>query len=187
MDFQKDLLEELETRMMDAEDAMKRDFTAIRTGKASVSIVDPITIDYYGSQTKLRDVAGISTPDAKTVVIQPWDKSILGAIEKAILASNIGITPLNDGKLIRLPVPPLSGERRTQLSKQVRARCEDGKVQIRNIRRDGNESAKKAEKDSKISEDQLKDLLDEIQKLTDTYIKQIDADAAAKEKEIMTV
>ena len=177
----------LEEKMMNAIEAMQHDFTSIRTGKASVSIVDGITIEYYGAMSRLQDIAGISTPDAKTIVIQPWDKSILGAIEKAILASNIGITPLNDGKLIRLPVPPLSGERRQQLSKQVKARAEDGKVQVRNVRRDGNEIAKKAQKNGDISEDQLKDLLDSIQKLTDNYIKEIDKIATEKDKEILTV
>lgn len=187
MDIMKELPDELEERMMKAQDAMNHDFASIRTGKASVSIVDPITIDYYGTQTRVRDLAGVSTPDAKTVAIQPWDKSALGAIEKAIINSKLGITPLNDGKIIRLPIPPLSGERRQQLSKQVKSRAEEAKVAVRNIRRDGNELAKKAEKDSQISEDQMKDLLDVIQKLTDSYIKDIDTDAAEKEKEIMTV
>ena len=181
------LLDELEERMMKSEDSMKHDFSAIRTGKASTALVDPITIEYYGTQTKLRDVAGISTPDQRTISIQPWDKSALAKIEKAIIASNLGITPLNDGKVIRLPIPPLSGERRQQLTKQVKARCEEAKVSVRNIRRDGNETAKKMEKDSVINEDELKDLLEKIQKLTDEYIKNLDAVCADKEKEIMTV
>jgi ribosome recycling factor len=182
-----DLLDELEERMMKSEDSMKHDFSAIRTGKASTALVEPITIDYYGAQTKLRDVAGISTPDARTISIQPWDKSVLAKIEKAIIASNLGITPLNDGKVIRLPIPPLSGERRQQLTKQVKARCEEAKVSVRNIRRDGNETAKKMEKDSVINEDELKDVLEKIQKLTDEYIKNLDVVCADKEKEIMTV
>ena len=182
-----DLLDELEERMMKSEDSMKHDFSAIRTGKASTALVDPITIDYYGTQTKLRDVAGISTPDPRTITIQPWDKSVLAKIEKAIIASNLGITPLNDGKLIRLPIPPLSGERRQQLTKQVKARCEEAKVSVRNIRRDGNETAKKLEKDSVINEDELKELLEKIQKLTDEYIRNLEAVSAEKEKEIMTV
>ena len=182
-----DLLDDLEERMMKSEDSMKHDFSAIRTGKASTALVEPITIDYYGTPTKLRDVAGISTPDPRTISIQPWDKSALAKIEKAIIASNLGITPLNDGKVIRLPIPPLSGERRQQLTKQVKARCEEAKVSVRNIRRDGNETAKKLEKDSVINEDELKDVLEKIQKLTDEYIRKLDAVSAEKEKEIMTV
>ncbi len=137
--------------------------------------------------SRIRDIAGISTPDAKTVVIQPWDKSALRSIEKAIIDSNLGISPLNDGKVIRLPIPPLTEERRTQLVKQVKARTEEAKVQVRGVRRDGNETAKKAQKNSEITEDELKELLEKIQNLTDEYIKKIDEIAADKEKDLMTV
>ncbi|MBO5803241.1 MAG: ribosome recycling factor, partial [Lentisphaeria bacterium] len=130
---------------------------------------------------------GLSTPDPRTIAIQPWDKSALSAIEKAIINSSIGISPVNDGKIIRLPVPPLTEERRMQLAKQVKSRCEEAKVSIRNIRRDGNEAVKKAEKDSEITEDDRKSMLEDIQKLTDDYIKQLDAVAADKEKDLMTV
>lgn len=187
MNILPDLMDQLEENMMKAVEAMKHDFMSIRTGKASSSLIENITAEYYGTQTRIRDMAGISTPDAKTIMIQPWDKSALGAIEKAIIASNLGISPVNDGKVIRLPVPPLSEERRQQLSKQVKSRAEDNKISIRNIRRDGNESAKKSQKNSEISEDELKAVLDAVQKLTDDYIRETDDLAAAKEKEIMTV
>lgn len=181
------LLDELEERMMNAQDAMARDFTAIRTGKASISLVEGLQVEYYGQMSRLKDIAGLSTPDPRTIAIQPWDKSALKVIEKAIIDSTIGITPINDGKIIRLPIPPLTQERRQQLSKQVKARCEEGKVQIRNIRRDGNEAVKKAEKDSEITEDERKEILEQIQKLTDDYIKNLDAVAADKEKDLMTI
>ena len=137
--------------------------------------------------SRLKDIAGLSTPDPRTIAIQPWDKSALSAIEKAIINSSIGISPVNDGKIIRLPVPPLTEERRMQLAKQVKSRCEEAKVSIRNIHRDGNEAVKKAEKDSEITEDDRKSMLEDIQKLTDDYIKQLDAVAADKEKDLMTV
>lgn len=181
------LLDELEERMMNAQDAMARDFTAIRTGKASISLVEGLQVEYYGQMSRLKDIAGLSTPDPRTIAIQPWDKSALKVIEKAIIDSTIGITPINDGKIIRLPIPPLTQERRQQLSKQVKARCEEGKVQIRNIRRDGNEAVKKAEKDSEITEDERKEILEQIQKLTDDYIRNLDAVAADKEKDLMTI
>ncbi len=187
MDVLNELMDTLEESMMEAVDAMRHDFSAIRTGKASGALVENIQVEYYGSMSRIRDIAGISTPDARTIAIQPWDKSALRSIEKAIIDSNLGISPLNDGKIIRLPVPPLTEERRVQLVKQVKARMEDAKVQIRNVRRDGNEIAKKAQKNSEITEDDLKGLLEKIQNLTDEYIKNIDAVAADKEKDLMTI
>ena len=182
-----DLMDELEEKMMNAEEAMKHDFMAIRTGKASTALVENLQVEYYGTMSRLKDIAGLSTPDPRTIAIQPWDKSALSAIEKAIINSSIGISPVNDGKILRLPVPPLTEERRMQLAKQVKSRCEEAKVSIRNIRRDGNEAVKKAEKDSEITEDDRKSMLEDIQKLTDDYIKQLDAVAADKEKDLMTV
>ena len=182
-----ELMDFVEEHMMKTEDSLKNNFAAIRTGKASPSLVENITVDYYGTPTRLRDLAGISTPEPRLLVIQPWDRSSLAVIEKAILASNIGITPMNDGKLLRLPVPELSQERRTALSKQAKAETEDAKVALRNIRRDANEIAKKAQKDSEITEDDLKKMLDDIQKTTDRYISALDAALAVKEKELMTV
>ena len=182
-----ELMDFVEEHMMKTEDALKNNFAAIRTGKASPSLVENITVDYYGTPTRLRDLAGISTPEPRLLVVQPWDKGSLAAIEKAILSSNVGITPMNDGKLLRLPVPELSQERRAALSKQAKAETEDAKVALRNIRRDANEIAKKAQKDSEITEDDLKKMLDDIQKTTDRYIAALDAALAVKEKELMTV
>ena len=182
-----ELMDFVEEHMMKTEDSLKNNFAAIRTGKASPSLVENITVDYYGTPTRLRDLAGISTPEPRLLVVQPWDKGSLAAIEKAILASNVGITPMNDGKLLRLPVPELSQERRAALSKQAKAETEDAKVALRNIRRDANEIAKKAQKDSEITEDDLKKMLDDIQKTTDRYIAALDAALAVKEKELMTV
>ena len=182
-----ELMDFVEEHMMKTEDSLKNNFAAIRTGKASPSLVENITVDYYGTPTRLRDLAGISAPEPRMLVVQPWDKGSLAAIEKAILSSNIGITPMNDGKLLRLPVPELSQERRAALSKQAKAETEDAKVALRNIRRDANEIAKKAQKDSEITEDDLKKMLDDIQKTTDRYIAALDAALAVKEKELMTV
>ena len=168
-------------------DAMKTDIAAIRTGKASTALVEGLMVEYYGTNTRLRDIAGLSTPDARTVAIQPWDQSAVQAIEKAIINSNIGISPVSDGKIVRLPIPPLSEDRRAALAKQVKARSEEARVAVRNARRDANEAAKKAQKASEITEDELKNLLEKIQKMTDSYIANIDKLAEEKEKELMKV
>ena len=181
------LMDELEEKMMMAEDAMKTDFQAIRTGKASPALVENITAEYYGAMTRIKDMAGISTPEPRLLVIQPWDQSAVKAIEKALIDSNLGISPVSDGKIIRLPIPPLSEDRRKALAKQVKARAEEAKISIRNARRDGNDAAKKAQKASEITEDELKKLNDDIQKLPDSYIKKIDDCAADKESELMTI
>jgi len=181
------LMDDLEENMMKALDAMQHDFAGIRTGKASPALVENITVEYYGSSTRLKELAGITIPEARMLVIQPWDPSSLAAIEKAIIAANIGISPMNDGRLLRLPIPELSEERRVALAKQVKNRSEDAKVAIRNIRRDGNEAAKKAQKNSDITEDELKELLEKIQNLTDDYIKQVDDLVALKDKDLLSV
>ncbi len=181
------LLEQLEESMLKAEEAMTRDFAGIRTGKASTALVDNIQVDYYGSHVRLKEVGGITTPDPRTIVIQPWDRNALAPIEKAIIASSLGISPVNDGRVIRLPIPELSTERRAQLSKQVKSRGEDAKVAIRNGRRDANEIAKKAEKSHEITEDDLKEMLNDIQTLTDDYIKLIDKHIESKEAELMSI
>ncbi|MBO5760610.1 MAG: ribosome recycling factor [Lentisphaeria bacterium] len=181
------LMDELEEKMMMAEDAMKTDFQAIRTGKASPALVENITAEYYGAMTRIKDMAGISTPEPRLLVIQPWDQSAVKAIEKALIDSNLGISPVSDGKIIRLPIPPLSEDRRKALAKQVKARAEEAKISIRNARRDGNDAAKKAQKASEITEDELKKLNDDIQKLPDSYIKKIDDCAADKESELMAI
>ena len=182
-----ELLDNMEESMMNAEDAMKTDIAAIRTGKASTALVEGLMGEYYGTNTRLRDIAGLSTPDARTVAIQPWDQSAVQAIEKAIINSNIGISPVSDGKIVRLPIPPLSEDRRAALAKQVKARSEEARVAVRNARRDANEAAKKAQKASEITEDELKNLLEKIQKMTDSYIANIDKLAEEKEKELMKV
>ena len=182
-----ELLDNMEESMMNAEDAMKTDIAAIRTGKASTALVEGLMVEYYGTNTRLRDIAGLSTPDARTVALQPWDQSAVQAIEKAIINSNIGISPVSDGKIVRLPIPPLSEDRRAALAKQVKARSEEARVAVRNARRDANEAAKKAQKASEITEDELKNLLEKIQKMTDSYIANIDKLAEEKEKELMKV
>ena len=181
------LMEELEENMMKAVDSMQHDFAGIRTGKASPALVENITVEYYGNSTRLKELAGITVPEARMLVIQPWDPSSVAAIEKAIIASNLGISPISDGRILRLPIPELSEERRLTLTKQVKSRSEDAKIAIRNIRRDGNEAAKKAQKNSEITEDELKEMLEKIQTLTDEYIKQIDDLVAVKDKDLLSV
>ncbi len=181
------LMDHVEEHMMKTVEVMQADFAAVRTGKASPALVDNIMVDYYGTPTRLKELAGITTPEARLLVIQPWDPSSMGAVEKAIIASNIGISPVNDGRVIRLPIPELSEERRTALTKQVKTRAEEARVAIRNIRRDGNEVAKKAQKGGEITEDDLKLKLDAIQKLTDDYIKEVDNTLLKKEKELMSM
>lgn len=182
-----EVFDSTEEKMMNAEEAMKNDLTAIRTGKASTALVENIMVEYYGAMTRLRDIAGLATPEPRLITIQPWDQSAVKAVEKAILASSLGISPVSDGKIIRLPIPPLSEERRMTLAKQVKARLETAKVELRNARRDANEALKKAQKASEITEDELKNHLDKIQKMTDSYSENLDKLAAEKEKELMTI
>ena len=182
-----DLMDFMEESMMKAEEAMQHDFAAIRTGKASPALVDSVMIDYYGTPTRLKELAGITAPEPRMLVVQPWDPSSMKAIEKGILASNIGISPVNDGRTLRLPIPELSEERRASLGKKVKVRGEDAKIVIRNIRRDGNDMAKKAQKASEITEDDLKDMLKDIQDMTDKYCKEIDKQVTEKENDLMTV
>ena len=180
------LVDEMEENMQKAQEAMKNDFSAIRTGKASPALVENITVEYYGAKSRIRDIAGIATPEARLITIQPWDQSAVKLIEKAIQESNLGISPVSDGRVIRLPIPPLSQERRLTLGKQVKSRAEEARVAVRNIRRDGNDAFKKL-KGSDISEDEIKDLEDDLQKMTDKYIKKIDGAVEVKTKEVMTV
>jgi ribosome recycling factor len=182
-----DLMDHLEENMMKTEEAMLHDFSAIRTGKASPALVESVMVDYYGTPTRLKELAGITAPEPRMLVVQPWDPSSMVAIEKGIIASNVGISPVNDGRTLRLPIPELSEERRATLTKQVKTRGEDAKVAIRNIRRDGNDMAKKAQKTSEITEDDLKDMLKDIQDMTDKYCKTIDNQVVSKEKDLMTV
>ncbi len=176
-----------ENKMNKAVGALENDLASIRAGRANPAILDKITVEYYGVQTPLAQVGTISVPEARTIIIQPWDVSVLKDVEKAILASDIGINPNNDGKVIRLNFPPLTEERRRELSKGVSKRGEDAKVAIRNVRRDAIEQFKKQKKANEITEDDLKDLEEKIQKMTDKFIKEIDGIVADKEKEIMEV
>jgi ribosome recycling factor len=178
---------EIEPKMQRAVEAMERDFSGIRTGRASTALVERITVDYYGAQTPLNQVAGISTPDPHLIVIQPWDRSVLSAIEKAITKSDIGIMPNVDGTVVRLNVPPLTEERRKEMVKQVRRRTEEARVEVRNHRRDAADQLKKALRESDLSEDEERRELDNLQKLTDRYIEAVDSRADRKEAEILEV
>ncbi|WP_160719983.1 ribosome recycling factor [Bacillus sp. USDA818B3_A] len=174
-------------RMTKAVQSYTRELASIRAGRASASLLDRITVDYYGAPTPVNQVAGISTPEARLLVIQPYDKSILGDIEKAILKSDLGLNPSNDGSIIRIAIPQLTEERRKELVKVVKKESEEAKVAIRNIRRDGNDDLKKLEKNGEITEDGLRGYSDDIQKLTDEFIQKIDQITKDKEKEILEV
>jgi ribosome recycling factor len=178
-----------EEKMNKGLEILRKEFATIRTGRASLGILDGITVDYYGTPTHLSQVANMSVPDPRQILIQPWEAKMLGEIEKALLKSDVGITPSNDGKVIRLTIPPLTEERRQQIVKHAKKLAEDARVAIRNIRRDVNDEIKKKskDKDAHVSEDAAKKLQDEIQKTTDLYIKKIDDLLAHKEKEIMTI
>jgi ribosome recycling factor len=167
--------------------SLKEGYAALRTGRASPSLFDKIRIDYYGEKTPLNQVANISTPEARLIVIQPWDKTQIGEIEKAIRSSELSLNPSNDGKVIRIAIPPLTEERRKDLVKQAKGQGEQSRVAIRNIRRDGNEELKKLLKDKELTEDEESKHSEDLQKLTDSYIKQIDQVLEEKESEIMEV
>jgi ribosome recycling factor len=183
----KDLNSEAKARMAKTVDDLRHELLSIRTGRASVSILDPVRVDYYGTPTPLNQIAGISTPEPALIVVQPWDTSQIGAIERAILAANLGLTPANDGKVIRLPIPPLTEERRKELVKRLHGIVEQHRVAARNVRRDANDAAKKLLKDKKISEDEQHHNHDEIQKLTNDTIAEIDVVGASKEKELLEI
>jgi ribosome recycling factor len=176
-----------EERMKKTLAALNETFAGLRTGRAHASLLDKIRVDAYGQKSPIKEMANISTPEARLIVIQPWDKALITEIEKAIRTSDLSLNPSNDGKVIRIQIPPLTGDRRKELVKQAKAEAEKSRVSIRNIRRDGNEELKKAKKDSKITEDEQKKSEEELQKLTDAYIGKIDKTAADKEKEIMEV
>ena len=176
-----------ESKMEKAINSLNSDLAAIRAGRANPAVLDKVTVEYYGVATPLAQVGTISVPEARTIIIQPWDATILGDIEKAILKSDIGLTPNNDGKVIRLSFPPLTEERRKELVKGISKRGEEAKVAVRNIRRDALEGFKKQKKDGEITEDDLKNLETQVQKLTDRYVKDIDSMVDEKEKEILSV
>jgi ribosome recycling factor len=183
----KDVETQLKTRMEKALGDLQHEMAAIRTGRASLSILDHIRVDYYGTPTPLNQVANLHVPEPSLITIQPWDVSQIGPIEKAIRTSDLGLNPSNDGKIIRLPIPPLTEERRKELVKRVHAAAEHHRVALRNVRREGNEASKKLLKDKKITEDEDKKAHDEIQKMTDAYIGKIDVAAKAKEKDILEI
>jgi len=174
-------------RMTRSIEVLKKDFASIRTGRASLSLLDGIFINYFDTQTPLQQLATLSIPESRQITIQPWDQKIIPDIEKAILKSDLGLTPSNNGKIIRIIIPPLTEERRKQLVKAVKKKAEESKVAIRNIRRDTNDELKKLEKENHLSEDEAKKLHDEVQKVTDTYIAKVDEVLKHKEKEIMEV
>ena len=182
-----DILLEAEEKMTKTEEVVQHEFTGIRTGKASPVLVENIQVEVYGSQMRIRELAGITTPEPRVLAIQPWDASTVHAIEKAILKSNLGVTPAVQGKTIRLVMPELSQERRQEMVKVVHKLAEDGRVAIRHVRRDAIEAVKKESKAGGVAEDQVETAEKEIQKLTDDYIAKINIHLAAKEKEIMTV
>ncbi|WP_026516300.1 ribosome recycling factor [Butyrivibrio sp. MC2021] len=173
-------------KMQKSFDFLKEDLASIRAGRANPHVLDKIKVDYYGTPTPIQQVGNVSVPEARIIQIAPWDKTLIKDIEKAIMASDLGITPSNDGSVIRLVFPELTEERRKQLTKDIRKKGEDAKVAVRNVRRDGNDAFKKL-KGSDISEDEINDLNDELQKITDKFIKDIDATIEEKNKEIMTV
>jgi ribosome recycling factor len=178
---------DVEPKMQRAIEAMERDFAGIRTGRASTALVDRLTIDYYGAPTPLNQLAGISVPDPHMIVIQPWDRSVLPTIERAITRSDIGITPTVDGTVVRLNVPPLSEERRREMVKQVRKRAEDARVEVRHHRREAADELKKALREGDLSEDEERRELDGLQRVHDRFIEAIDARSERKEAEVMEV
>ena len=183
----KDILDSREAKMQKTLDNLDREFNSIRAGRANPHVLDKLKVDYYGSPTPIQQVGNVQVPDARTIVIQPWETSMLKVIERAIQSSDIGINPTNDGKVIRLVFPELTEERRKELAKDVKKKGEGAKVAIRNIRRDANDSFKKMLKKSEITEDDQKEQLDKVQKLTDKHIKKVDEAVDKKTKEILTV
>ena len=178
---------EFKTRMIKTTEILSAQFAAVRAGRANAAVLDQIEVDYYGVPTPIRQIASISTPDPRTLLIQPWDASTLKLIEKAILVSDLGINPQNDGRTIRLVFPQLTEERRKDLAKQVRKYGENAKVAVRNVRRDAMDKFKKEQKKGDMTEDDLKDMEKDLQKLTDDYIKEVDKLIAAKEKELFEI
>jgi len=181
------VLSDVDQKMDRAIDALKRELNALRTGRATPSLVENISVDYYGVPTPLNQIASISAPDARAIMVQPWDKSAMKEIEKSLLKSDMGFNPSNDGNNITVPVPPLNTERRKDMVKLLKRKIEDGKVSIRNVRRDGQDRLRKMEKDKDISQDESRRAQDQLQKTTDGHTKSVDEVSAAKEADIMQV
>ena len=182
-----DIYKEIEDKMASRIDGLQRELSRMRTGRATPSLLDGVRVDYYNTPTPLNQIATVSVPEARLIVIQPWEKSIISNIEKAIASADLGLNPNNDGNVIRIPIPPLNQERRQELAKQIKKHTEEAKVSIRNIRRDYNESVKKRQKDKLITEDDMHKGLDHIQKITDKVIDKIEDIYKVKEKEILEV
>lgn len=180
-------IEQFEVKMEKSLDGLMEEYTAIRAGRANPRILDKLKIDYYGTPSGIQSVANVSVPEARVIMIQPWESSLIKEIEKAILVSDLGLTPSNDGKVIRLVFPELTEERRKDLVKDVKKKAEAAKVAIRNIRRDANDAIKKLSKANEISEDEVKSLEDQVQKVTDKYVTEVDKAMEAKSKEVLTV
>jgi ribosome recycling factor len=185
--MQQEIRKKTSERMTGAVDSLKKDFSSIRTGRASLGLLDGIMVDYYGTSTPLQQLASLSIPESRQIAIQPWEQRIIPEIEKAIMKSDLGLTPMNDGKIIRINIPVLTEERRKQLVKIVRKRAEEAKIAVRNIRRDANDDLKKLEKEKHLSEDEVKKEQEEVQKITDSFIHKVDEVLEHKEKEIMEV
>jgi ribosome recycling factor len=184
---EKDVIKETRPRMEAVIEDVMRKLATVRTGRAAVSLLDNVMVDYYGTQTPLNQMASVHVPEPQMLTVQPWDQTQVGAIEKAIRAADLGLNPSNDGKLVRIPIPPLTEERRKQLAKQVHEIAEEHRTAVRNLRRDANDRMKKLLKDKAISEDAERDGLEEVQKLTNTYIGKIDELMKTKETEILSV
>jgi len=184
---EKDVIKDTRPRMDTVIEDFRRKIATVRTGRAAVSLLDNIMVDYYGTMTPLTQLASVHAPEAQMLTVQPWDQSQVGAVEKAIRASDLGLNPSNDGKLVRIPIPPLTEERRKQMAKQVHEIAEDHRTAVRNVRRDANERLKKMLKDKVISEDAERDGLDEVQRITNSYISKIDELSKTKEQEITSV
>lgn len=182
-----ELFQEAEEKMKKTVEAMRKDLASIRAGRANPALLDKVQVDYYGTMTPVNQLATISAPEPRLLVIQPWDKSVIASIEKAILKSDLNLNPSNDGNIIRIPIPQLTQERRMELVKLVKKKAEEYRVHIRNIRREANDRIKALEKDKSISEDEAKRAQDKIQKITDSYIEQVDTVLSNKEEEIMEV
>jgi ribosome recycling factor len=183
----KQIMDQAEAAMRRAVDMMQKSFAAVRSGKASPALVEGLLVEYYGTQTRLKDIASITAPEPRLLVIQPWDQNAMNSIEKAIQASDLGISPVSDGRVVRLPIPELSEERRKDMSRLVRKRAEEARIEVRNARRDANEALKKAEKKSVVTEDELKTETDNVQKLTDKMIEELNKLLEDKEAELMAV
>ncbi|GAB6037978.1 ribosome recycling factor [Fundidesulfovibrio butyratiphilus] len=181
------VLADAKDRMIKALASLEKDFSHLRTGRASTALLDGIKVDYYGTPTPIDQIASVSTPDSRTITIQPWDRGAFGLVEKAIMKSDLGLTPVNDGKLIRIGLPPLTEDRRKELVKVAKKYAEEAKVACRNVRRDANDSFKKKQKDKSLSEDDARKGENEVQKLTDSFVAKIDQSLAKKEKEIMEI